>query len=411
MIVVSRAVVLTPVCDISVTIGKRNVPARILYYGLVVILTVDPGLLPPLLPIPSFSDKDYKIGDEIKFYALSHQHQLVQRSTAISMISSIPSNPNTPIPTWRIISTEAYNIRDAPHGVGGVLCDSSDDSIFAFWMEVKYGNSEYYVGLSYQFYLRPIIDALKNDSEVPSWYCGCVFDQCHLAKAIDLGMPEYRAAQINEIAKSIGTGAHAVFVEEKLTQSICDLQIGDFILEIEDEPVGRMADIRFFSQSESTRAFVLRSGKEIEIEVRSSHLPFTGPPKLVCWGGTILQQTPIFALEQTTPEFIQAAKKGGVTDLESMIYIGACFNGSPADGVLSSAIWILEIDDQKVNWLENLLGIIDKLKGRDNDEYIRVKLIGMQGITSIVGIRLNSHFWPSWILEWNGRKWARTELD
>src|SRR5208282_156180 len=108
----------------------------------------------------------------------------------------------------------------------------SDDSIFALWMPVKHSNGVYYAGLNYQFYLHPIIEALKNDTEIPSWYSGCIFGQCHIAKALNLGMPEHHTTRINEIAQSIRTGPQTVYVEEKLRQSNGGLEIGDFILEI-----------------------------------------------------------------------------------------------------------------------------------------------------------------------------------
>jgi hypothetical protein len=412
LIIVSRALMATPVCDVYITIGKRDIPARILYYGLVVILTMDSGLLPDALPLPKFSTKEYRVGDTVKLYGLNDKHQLLQRRTEISTISPIISQPDSQSPVWRITNMEGYDLLDLPYTEGGVLIDPSDDSIFALWMQVKHSNGAYYTGLNYQFYLNPIIEALKNDTEIPSRHSGCIFGQRHIAKALSLGMPEHHATRINEIAQSIRTAPQAIYVEEKLRQSNGGLEIGDFILEIEGKAVGRMADVRHFSQAEMTKVLVLRDGNEKEIMVHCKRLPFSGHPKVVCWGGAILQHTPMYALEQTKPEFAQAARKEGVVDLERLVYISTCFDGSPAQGVLSSVSWIVEIDDQKVNSLEGLLDIIAKLKDKsESDDYIRVKLIGKQGAISKVGIRLSSHFWPTWVLEWNGRKWVRTELE
>jgi hypothetical protein len=65
-----------------------------------------------------------------------------------------------------------------------------------------------------------------------------------------------------------------------------------------------------------------------------------------------------------------------------------------------------------VSSLEVLLDIIESLKGRDVDDgYIQVKLIGKQGITSKVGVRLNCQFWPSWMLEFKKKEWVRRELE
>jgi hypothetical protein len=382
-----------------------------LYLGLVVILTVDSSLIPPFLQIPSTTDKQYKIGDAVEVYGLNNEHQLIQKRTEISAISTIVS-PEQETPSWRITNTEGYALLDNPYTLGGMLIDPSDSSIIAFWMEVKYGSSNYTVGLNYHYYIRPIVEALRNGGDVESWYSGCILGQLHLARAIDLGMPEHHATRIDKIAKSIGTGAHAIWVTEKLRQSNSELEVGDFILEIDDEPVGRMADARHLSQAEISRALVLRDRQEKYVAVRPKRLPFQDTPRVVCWVGAILQRTPNFALESTTPEFAQVAEKEGVVNYEDLVYICNCFEGSPSKGILSPVSWILEIDNQKVSSLDILLEIIQNLKGRDeSEEYIQVKLIGRQGITSIVGVKLNSHFWPTWILERKAKEWVRTELE
>lgn len=375
------------------------------------VLTVDSGIIPPFLRIPSVSNKDYKVGDAVEVFGLNNDHQLVQKRTEISGVFTLVS-PEQSTPSWRVTNTEGYDLLDCPYTLGGVLIDPADSSIIALWMEVKYSNKNYYAGVNYQYYLHPIIEALRSGKDVQSWSSGCIFEQLHLAKAIDLGMPEHHATRINTIAKGIGTGAQAIWVVEKLRQSRCGLEVGDFILEIDDEPVGRMADIRHLSRAEFTKVLVLRDREEKEVILHSKWLPFQGIPKIVSWGGAILQRTPIFALEQTTPEFAQAAEKEGIADHEALVYIGSVAQGSPASGTLNPVQWIVEINKLKVSSLEVLLDIIATLKGRDeNEEYIRVKLIGKQGVTSIVGIKLSSHFWPSWSLEWKRKAWVRTELE
>ena len=411
MIVTSRAVVLTPICDIYVIIGKRNVAAHILYHGHLVILTVDPHMLPPTFPVPNISSKNPKIGDAVEIYGLNVEQQPVQRRTEISMISPLVSVPESTAPLWRIRNTEAYNVADTPDTVGGVLVDPADASIIALWIEIKHAKGAYYAGLDYKFYVAPIVEAFREQTDVPSFSPGCAFSHFHLAKALDLGMPEHYATRINAIAKTLGTAPQAVYVEEKTRESASDLEVGDFMLESDGEPVARMADIREFFQAAATPALVLRGGEEKQVIVHSERTPYTGFQKIVCWAGRILQQTPPFALEQTTPEFAASATKEGVKSLEEMVYISSRFDGSPWDRVSTAIGWILEIDGKKVPSLDALLEIVQSLKGRDEKDYTRVKFMGKSGALSIVGIRLNPTFWPTWVLEWKGGEWVRTELD
>lgn len=407
----SRAIIPSAICDISITIGKCNISARVLYLGLFVVFTVDANLLPPFLPIPSISDKLCKIGDTVELYGLNGEHQLVQRRTEIRRISAIGTlEPSTP--SWRIINTEGYALLDTPYTLGGVLVDPIDSSIIAFWMEVKYGDSNYFVGLNYHYYIHPIIEALKTGEEVQSWSPGWRFGQLHLAKAIDLGFPEHHAMRIDDIAKCIGTGPQAIRVIERLRRSSSDLEVGDFILEIDDEPVGRMADVRSLSRTEVTKVLVFRDGREKEVILHSKRLHSENMPRLICWAGAVLEQSPYYALEQTTSEFSHVVKEEGITNPETLIYINSNFKGSPAEGTLPSVRWILDIDGRKVDSVEVLLDIIMTLKEKNQSEdYIRVKLIEKQGIPSIIGVKLNSHFWPAWIMERKGKQWIRTELE
>ena len=390
------------------TIGKRNITARIVHVGLIVVLAINSSRIPPQLHIPSISDKQYKVGDAVEIFGLSHQHQLMQRRTEISAISAIVCGRHYP-PSWRMVNTEGYSLLDCPSTMGGVLIDPTDDSLVALWMAAEGG---YLTGLDYRFYIHPIVESLRANKEVKRWCSGWEFGYIHLARAMDLGMPEHHATRIDNIAKGIGTGAQSVWVSHKLHQSSPDLNVGDFILEIDGETVGRMADIRCLSETETAKVLILRNRQEEEVLVHAKQLPSKGMSRIICWAGAILQPSPPAALEQITPEFMRVIDTEGITNPEDLVYISSLFNGSPGHGVLNPTIWIMEIAEHKVRKLDDLVDIITSLKERsESEEYIRVKLMGRDGSTGIVGLKLNSHFWPAWTLGQEGAKWVRQELE
>ena len=414
LILTSRTTVVSSLCDISVTIGKRRITARLIYLGLLAILTVDSSLLSTSLPTPSISTKEYKVGDTVELVGLNTEHQVVTKRTEISSISALEI-PEGDTPAWRLNNMEHFDLFDTPDTLGGMLIDPTDSSLVAFWMEVKYNEDEYgNVGINYHYYIEPILEALKTSGTVKCWSPGYVFGQLHLAKAIDLGMPEHHATRITAIAKGIGAAAHAIWVTEKQLTSVPGLEIGDFLLEIDDEPVGRMADLRRLSHSEAIKVLILRNCREMQIFMKSKLVQYQDPPSVLCFAGAILQSTPRFALEQTTPEFLRAVKKHKIEDLEFLVYVCGILSGSPAYEIedISSTQWLLEVNKQKVTSMETLLSIIGSLKGRDvEDGYVQAKLIGKDGVVSKVGVRLNSQFWSSWILEFKGQQWQRTELE
>ena len=389
--------------------------ARLLHFGLVAIITVDSGLLPSSLPIPSISTKNYKVGDAVDLFALNYDHQLVQKSTEISAISPIEVPQEEEVPGWRVTNTECYDLFDNLVTMGGVIVDPDDSTLVAFWMEIKHGDDHYDTfGVNFHFYIHPIVEMLKSGQDVEIWSSGCIFQQLHLARAMDLGMLEHHATRITTVARQIKTGPQAIWIVEKEHGHDSGLQLGDFILEIEGAPVGRMADIQLLSRAEYTKALVLRDGKEIELAVKSKRLPTESSFTIICWGGAMLQVTPTFAFVATTVEFARAARKEGIEDLESLVYLCCLLPGSPANAIpnLSPYRWLLEVNKQKVSSMAGLLEVISTLKGRTEDDgYVQVKLISKEGIVSSVGLKLHLRFWPCWKLEWNTTKWVRVELE
>ena len=73
--------------------------------------------------------------------------------------------------------------------------------------------------------------------------------------------------------------------------------------------------------------------------------------------------------------------------------------------------WLVEVDKCKITSIEALLEIIESLKGRNvEDGYIQTKLIAENGVVSKFGLKLNSRFWPPWILEFKRNEWVCWEL-
>ena len=419
MVVISRAAVPVSICDLRITIGNRNIPGRVLYLGVVVVLTFDTNLLPPGISVPSISTKQYKVGDKIELFGLDDEHQLIQKRTEISAINGIITRQCSP-PRWRISNTEGISLLECPYSNGGILIDPVDKSIVALWMTVGSQNSAgknttWKSGLNYDYYIRPIIEALEAGKEFQSRCCGWEFEHLQLASAMNLGLAEHRATRIANIAKSIGAVARPIFVSGKLcppNQLENDLKIGDVLLEINGEPVGRMANVRSLSQLETATILILRNGQETEITIHPQPLPSQSNSRIVCWAGAVIHQTHSSVLEQTTSEFVRVSKREGIVNPECAVYISSIMYGSPAIDNLRPVQWILEVDGLKVRSLDDMIDVISNLKERDEgEEYIRVRLIGRKGITSVVSVRLDSKFWPAWILQRKEGRWVRTELE
>jgi S1-C subfamily serine protease len=236
-----------------------------------------------------------------------------------------------------------------------------------------------------------------------------------LATAMNLGLSEHYAQHIVAISKAAAAVPRPVFVSGKLrppTQADDDLKIGDVVLAIDGTPVGRMADVRSLARVSEAKILVLRNGQELEITINPRPVRSQSTPKIACWTGAVVHETHNSVLEQTTPEFVRVSKREGIIEPEKLVFISSIMYGSPAINNLRPVQWILEIDGKKIRSLDDMIAVIKALKEKEEEaEYIRVRLMGRRGITSVVSVKLDSKFWPAWILERQGEKWVREQLE
>ena len=408
MIVVSRDIVPVSMCDLKIDICERTFTGRILYLGIVAVITVDGNFLHPTLQVPSISAKDFKIGDEIEIFALDGAQQVVQKRTIIKDIGGLVDYPANP-PRFRITNVEAIYLMDPVASMGGLLIDPEDKSVMALWISLNDGG---HVGLSHNFYIRPIIASLKSGQSLPHRSCGWSLGQLNLIHALQFQLKDDRAIRIATLAKEIHSVPRPVCVSRALrpfpqTDSI--LKVGDIILEIDNLPVTRLRDAHILSQCESARVLVSRNGEEIIVDVHPYLLPSEFITKIVLWAGAICHQTHYPVLEQVCSEFFDVSQREEFTDPADGVYINALGFGSPSSTSLPSSCWILEVDGCKIRSMDDMLEIMKKLKSKD--EYVRVKSINRAGGITISTPKLDSKFWPAQVLEWKDEGWVRTELE
>jgi pro-apoptotic serine protease NMA111 len=403
LIVVSRTLVPISICDIWITIGNRSLPGRVVYLGIVTVVTINGTLLrsADVLPI---STNEYKVGDRLDLFSIDNAMQLVQLPTELREIAPIMSGPFNP-PRWRIKNVEAMYILGAPASNDGFLIDPEEKSVVALWMTID----GIRIGLDYNRYIRPIIETLQNAKENDRC-SGWIFGWMSLPNAIHLGLNDQRAAQMATLVSRIRSVHRAICISGKLRSVTQDnLKIGDIILEVNNLPVVRMADIHNLSQIESAQILVLRDRQEILVNLDTQCLPSEIMSRIMLWAGAFLHETHDSVLEQITPEFEEIAQREGMADIRQSVYISSIRPGSPASIGLLQSNWILEVHGHKVRTMDDMLHVNSTL--HNEREYLRVKMIASNGVMSVRSVRLDSKFWPAWILEWKDNQWVCTELE
>jgi pro-apoptotic serine protease NMA111 len=403
LVVVSRTLVPSSICDIWITVGNHTLPGRVVYLGIVAVVTLSGTRLQGtnILPICT---TDFKVGERLDLFAIDKTLQLVQLQTEIREIAPTTCGPFFP-PRWRLKNVESLCVLGVSSD-DGFLLDPEDKSVVALWMSIE----GIKVGLHYDRYVRPIIEALQNAREIENRCCGWSFGWMALSDAVQLGLSDQRASQIAALVRAIRSVPRPILITGKLRPDALDnLRIGDIILEVNGRPVVRMADIHILSQFGSAQILVLRNRQELNVNINTQHLPSEILSRIISWAGVLLHETHDSVLEQITPEFEEIAKREGIDNISRSVYISSAFPGSPASLSLSSGNWILEVDGHKVMTMDDMVHVISTLQ--TDREYMRVKMIGPNGVMNVRSVKPEPKFWPAWFLEWKDNEWVRTELE
>ena len=419
LVVASRVVVPLSVCDLRVTIGHLHVPATVVYLGLVAVLTFDPRCLSPNAKVPSISRRrELKIGDDVELLVQDGKHQILQKQTKIAAICAIRTTQGKP-PRSRISNTEGIDLVDPfEHYHGGVLRDPLDRGILGIWLgfgegwddDGKYcwGN----IGVNFHDYILPIIDPLKRGVDPELRTSGYEFLEMDMANATDLGLRPERAADIDKIGANFGAVSRPIMVAGTLVPRVGQtggLVVGDVLLEINGKSVGRIRDVTEFQKHEEVEVVVLRDGQEINVKVACQICQDERISRLVSWCGGIFHETRVASLEEATVEFFSTLKREGLGDPFTKVYVSGCLAGSPADENLWLDTWLLEVDGNKIESLDDLLRVLLNL-GNKEEEYVRLKILELKGRTRVVSMKPCRTFFPTWSLEEKGDQWICTEI-
>ena len=402
--VISRLIVPASACDLWIIIGNRWVSGRVVYLGMVTVITIN-GNWDPEPNVFPIGTNEYKAGDQLELFALDTSDQLVQFASEIREIGPLLSPGFTP-PRSRVTNVEVLYMSGSRTTNDGVLLDRDDKSILALWLTMDRSK----VGLDYNRYVRPIVDALQNGAGNYNRSCGWQFSYMPVTDAVNLGLDEQRATDITDLVNRASVASRCFFVAAKLHPIREEtLKLGDIILEINDKKVIRMADIHTLSGREPANVVVLRGREEISIRVETECLPSAMLSRIIFWAGAILHETHQPALEQITPEFEEIAKREGITNIWEAVYVSSTMLGSPAYIGIIQSTWILEVDGRPIRTMDDMLTVVQILKNQL--QHVRVKMLSRNGNISVLSVRPGSKFWRPWLLEWKDMEWHRTELE
>lgn len=107
--------------------------------------------------------------------------------------------------------------------------------------------------------------------------------------------------------------------------------------------------------------------------------------RVIGWQGLLIQDSPIAAKEQTCG------------NVPAGVYISSCAHGSPAQAVLKAGTWITAINGKHIYTLDTFLQQVERISKKD--DHVRVKYLTKNNVANVSVLRLDRHYWPTWLVE------------
>jgi len=290
------------------------------------------------------------------------------------------------------VNEEVIHLEKPPSCVGGVLVDAKG-AVQAIW--ASYSSCErkdptevvdFFRGFSVEL-VQDILQPLKNGQKPYFRSLEAELWPISLAQARDVGLSEEWVTKIQEKGRR-----HILNIRRLVakTDAHDKLKTGDLLLAVDGKICTSFREFETASQNaERVLLTLIRNTVEIQVSVSTVLLSGEGTTKIVCWAGAILQNThrPVAQLG-----FLQPG-----------VYCSRWYFGSPAHKYsLRAAHWIVEVNGKPTPDLDSFLNVVNSL---DASNFVRLKIKGMQDRVSVTTIKMDLHYWPTWLLFKDEKEW------
>jgi S1-C subfamily serine protease len=397
LVVVDRETVPIALADITLTFnGSLEIPGELVYLHPernLAVVRYDPKLIGETpVRAASLRNVELEVGDEVWMVGLTSTERVVSRRTRIARREPLQMALTHP-PRFRQANLEITTLEDAAQTVGGVLTDRWG-RVTAFWASFSTGSGNapegFFAGISARHITR-MVDPLRAGQPVAWHSLGLEFDPLTLAAARDRGLSDEQARRLE---KHDPEGRRILSVVHRSAEMPGELLFreGDLILSIDGDPVTRTQDLQRATRAGRFVVGILREGEELSIEVSPQKMSGEGTTRAVLWAGALLQ-APHIAL---SAQF--GIPRGGV-------YVSRHWYGSPATRYrLAATSRIVEVDGMPVTDLDEFLAAVADKHDRDA---VRLKTVDLDGKPSVITLKVDLEFWPTYELRRNEGRWER----
>jgi S1-C subfamily serine protease len=400
LVVIDRNTVPLAMGDVRITFnGTVEVPGKVEFvhplHNLAVV-SYDPTLIGDTpVRAATFAAKDLRPGDDVWVVGQRSDSRVMSEHTQVASVDPV-SFPLSRTLRFRDSNLEAINLVNAPADLDGVIANDKGD-VLALWssfaFETQRELEQVNRGIPADL-VTEMINAVANQRQLYSFEAE--FDVDSLADARKLGLSD---AWVKRFEEHDGERRQVLSVDRLVAGAPAAslLEPGDLLLAIDGKVVSRFREVERAAQRPEVAVTVWRDGAEKTLQMKTVALDGRDIDRVVIWAGATLQ----------APHRAMAVQRGIAP---SGVFVSFFFYGSPATHYgLYAGRRITEVDGQPTPDLDAFLRVV---RGKPDRASLRLKTVSWNGMTDVITLKLDKHYWPAYELDrQSDGSWRRTALD
>lgn len=297
------------------------------------------------------------------------------------------------LPRFQQAALDVYSVPNVPPSLGGPLVDQAGQ-VHAYYMSFAYESDREIQQAEFAMPSYVIAEALRLYRSGQAWLSlDMRLAYRPLALARQRGLPDEWLARYLELPAD---DRRVLYVDQVVpgTDAAANMITGDVLLAIDGELVSNLFLAETLSQRAEVTLSVLRAGQVLEVTMIPGEVNSLGTDHVVSWAGALVQE----------PHGEIAYAMG--VDFPG-VYVANTLEGSPAlwDGFYRNR-FVSAVDGQAVESLDDFLHLVSS---KAQDEVTRLTTISMSGRTSIVTVKPEYNFWPTFEIMREDSDWTRVD--
>ena len=400
LVAIDRNTVPLAMGDVRVTFnGTVEVPGKVEFIHPLhnlALISYDPRLIGDT-PVRAarFLTRELHPGDDVWVVGERSDSKIMSQRTQVSSVDPV-AFPLSRTLRFRDSNLEAVNLVNAPGDLDGVIANDKGE-VLALWssfaFETQRDLEQVNRGIPADL-VTEMIDVVRAERQLYSFEAE--FNLQSLASARKLGLSDdwVRRFEQHDLERRQVLGIDRLVAGAPAATL---LEPGDLVLAIDGKVVNRFREVEHAVQKPEVAITVWRDGAEKTLQLKTVALNGRDIDRVLIWAGATLQ----------APHRAMAAQRGIAP---YGVFVSYFFYGSPATHYgLYAGRRITEVDGQPTPDID---AFIKTVRGKPDRASLRLKTISWNGMTDVITLKLDKHYWPAYELDRDSDgNWQRTALD